>query len=620
MVAALAVFLLHAATSWGYIGVYWGDGGRWLYEVDRFANGARLYQDVFWGFPPLGMWLVGGAARLIGSDLTQIWVTTASIAALVAVVYGLVVSQLLPRRLAVPVAFAGMALGATYASHGSLPLVSGTYCPAVPVAVLFAFTQLAVFLREWRRPTLLGAAAVGALGGLGVLTKHDVWFVCGLLTVATAFASDARAKRAVVSLLAFAAVLASGLTILAIQHGVAALPHIFTGFGLVQEFGGLFLPNLAQFVIELGALGIALAAAAAIAWVSGALPRRGAIPILVGAGFLTLTAAAVWLTKAEAVSRAVLANGQSPYPTLFEGSLLPVAQELGGRLRRAVAALRFELLRHVFPLMLSLLVLAFTVRRRRLVPDQKVWRLLVVLLLAIVALRARRMLSFSEWSALMLEVPVYGFAFITLWKLPQRVVARAVTLGCLLLLLPALLAHRRFGYGLGSRRGVFPLVQTARGGVRLSANLAATYRDVRDLALLADSSGRRPLLSFGYSAGHNYLVGRPGVGALTHGFRISRYPTADSAFRVAQAQHDRLILIDSRAYNAPNPVPAFSPWRWQPRMERNLYLREDRPLFDRLLVGCRQMALPDRRTAILVYDCAAAPVSVAKSLTRGTSS
>ena len=59
---------------------------------------------------------------------------------------------------------------------------------------------------------------------------------------------------------------------------------------------------------------------------------------------------------------------------------------------------------------------------------------------------------------------------------------------------------------------------TARGQIRLSPNLAAPIRDVRDLALIADPSGTRPLMSFGYSAGHDNLMARPGIGSLTPAF------------------------------------------------------------------------------------------------------
>ena len=112
------------------------------------------------------------------------------------------------------------------------------------------------------------------------------------------------------------------------------------------------------------------------------------------------------------------------------------------------------------------------------------------------------------------------------------------------------------------------------------------------------------MLSFGYSAGHNYLTGRPGVGSLTHGFRMSLYPSPDSAYRVAKAVHDQLILVDNPAYVDANPAPELRPWRWQPRMVKNPYLRDDRPLFEALTQGCRKVTAPDRKSGLTVYDCA----------------
>lgn len=86
---------------------------------------------------------------------------------------------------------------------------------------------------------------------------------------------------------------------------------------------------------------------------------------------------------------------------------------------------------------------------------------------------------------------------------------------------------------------------------------------------------------------------------------MSLYPTPDSAYRVAQTMHDRLILVDNPAYTDANPAPAFTPWRWQPRMLKNPYLRDDRPLFEMLLAGCRKVTAPNRQSGLSVYDCAA---------------
>lgn len=609
LAAVLAVLSVHIVTSWGYLGLYWGDSGRWLYEVDRVAHGASIYRDVYWAFPPLGMWLVGGAARVVGSDLTQIWSITAAIAVLLGVAYALFVARLLPLQLAVPAGVTGMALGAIYASNSSPPLVSGMYSPAVPVALLIAFAQLALFLREWERPSLAGAAAIGAIGGAGILTKHDVWLFCTLLTLATAFVAPtggrARAQRAGAAMVAFVVVVAAGLAVLVAQYGASELRPIFEGHGQFSELAGVNYPNMANVVMELAALGLAAVAIGAIAWMSGAWRSRGAL-LLVGAGAVVAVAAlGIWLLQSELFARRALANGPSRLAPPFERMLSPVSGVTSERVQRAFMAFRLELMRRLIPFGVPLIALGFTVaRRQRLNPLR--WRLLVILLLAVLSLRARRLISYDEWSALMLEVPIYSFAVMTLWPLDSRVQVRAVALGCAVLLAGALGAHYRFGFGVGTRRGANPFVQTERGSARLGPGLAADYRYVHDLALLADPSGTRPMLSFGYSAGHNYLTGRPGVASLTHGFRMSLYPTPDSAYRVAKALHDRLILVDNPSYVDANPAPELRPWRWQPRMVLNPYLRDDRPLFEALMQGCRKVTAPDRKSGLTVYDCAPA--------------
>lgn len=611
VIAVLAVLALHIVTSWGYVGLFWGDTGRWMYEVDRYAHGARLYRDVFWGFPPLGMWIVGGAARAIGSDLTQIWIITAAIAILVAVAYALFVAQILPVHLAAVTGATGMALGVIYASNFSAPLVSGMYSPSVPIAVLFAFAQLAAFVREWRRPTFAGGALVGALGGAGILSKHDVWITCVLIAGITAFFAPTdrveRWRRAAVVALGFAAVLATGLALLVAFNGPGELASIFSGYGLLQETKGLNLPNLSYVAIELAALGIATAVFGTVSWVTGAWRTHKDLLLIAGGVALAFLALGWWLYEAEVVGRHVLAFGKTQMAPPFERMLMPFSSEPAMRIQRAFAVFRLELVRHLIPFGVPAALLVVGFIRRKHLQDVSHFRLLMFLLLITISLRARRMISYTEWSVLMLDVPICALGLITIMQLRDpRAALRAVSLGCALLLAGALRAHYSMGWGIGTRRGAFPFMQTARGPARLGPGTSADYRYVRDLALIADPSGTRPLLSFGYSAGYNYLIGRPGVGSLTHGFRMSLYPTPDSAYRVARALHDRLILVDNPAYIEANPAPELRPWRWQPRMVKNPYLRVDRPLFEALMQGCRKVTAPNRKSGLTVYDCAPA--------------
>ncbi len=223
---------------------------------------------------------------------------------------------------------------------------------------------------------------------------------------------------------------------------------------------------------------------------------------------------------------------------------------------------------------------------RRRVADQKQWALVAILLVAGLALRARRMVSFTEWSTLMVELPVYVAAATLLWPSLRRAGALFFPLGCAVVVLFAARMHWRFGYGVGSRRGVQAAVETPRGTARLAPGLARDLAFIRHLADAADPSRTRPILAFGYSGGLAYFAGRPSVDPLTQGFRLSLLPTPDSAYRIAAAQKSRLFLVDNTSYVDGIPSAHFAPWRWMPEMLPNPYQRVDRALFEKLREGC----------------------------------
>jgi len=290
---------------------------------------------------------------------------------ILAVAYAFVVAQILPLHLAAVAGATGMALGAIYSSDFSAPLVSGMYSPAVPVAVMFAFAQLALFIREWERPTLSGAALVGAIGGAGILTKHDVWITCTLITVLTALYAPTgamdRRRRATAAGLAFFAVVGSGLAILAANNGVSALPSIFSGYGQLEEFRGVNFPNLAQVCIELAALGIAAIAFGTISWATGAWRSRKALLFIVSGGAIAFLALGWWLVEAEIVAGHAMTFGRGQMAPPFERMLSPFSSERALRLQRAFSGFRLELVRHLIPLTVpaALLVVGF-IRRKQL--------------------------------------------------------------------------------------------------------------------------------------------------------------------------------------------------------------------------------------------------------------
>ena len=609
MLAALAVVLVHAAGVWGYPSLWWGDNGRWLHELDRVAHGAVFYRDIYWAFPPLAMWLLGGITRVVGSDLVQVWTLTTLVASAIALAYGAVVARLVYGRLAVLVAVTGMMLGAAYAQQASAPLPLGMYTPAVPVAGLCLMLQLVAFLRDWERPGVTGAMAVGVLGGLGFLAKHDVWFACAWLTLAagvfTAPGREQRTTRVLAAGGSFAVVAGLGIAILAAQHGVGALRDIFTGFGHVAEFSGVNLPDASQITVELAAFGVALAIVCTLAFASGASRSRAVVVGLLAGTVVCVAAMGVWLWQAERIGRAMMEHGAPKLPSLFELALQPVEGSAAVRLRKAFGVLRLQMLRHLIPLFVPLAMLGLLVALRSRVSDRRTWSLVAILLVAGLALRARRMVSFTEWSVLMVELPVYVAAATLLWPSLRRAGAWFFPLGCAVLMLLAARMHWRFGYGAGSRRGVQPAVETARGRAHLVSGLARDLAFIRHLADAADPSGTRPLLAFGYSGGLSYFAGRPSVDPLTQGFRLSPLPTPDSAYRIAAAVKSRLLLVDNSSYVDGIAAARFAPWRWMPEMVPNPYQRVDRALFDKLREGCAEVTRPGERSAIFtMYDCA----------------
>lgn len=73
-IGLLALCGLFIALRWLKLPSLWDDPARWLFEVYRASRGEIVYRDFMWQFPPLSLWLIGGAFRLFGSTfvVTQI--------------------------------------------------------------------------------------------------------------------------------------------------------------------------------------------------------------------------------------------------------------------------------------------------------------------------------------------------------------------------------------------------------------------------------------------------------------------------------------------------------------------------------------------------------------------
>src|SRR6266850_4247222 len=99
---ALAFGVTHVLLSWGYIGRFWLDTGRWLHEVDRFARGEVPYRDFVWPFPPMAMWILGGVGSLFGAAVGPIWTATSIVFLLLVLLYCLYVVELVEPSLRLP--------------------------------------------------------------------------------------------------------------------------------------------------------------------------------------------------------------------------------------------------------------------------------------------------------------------------------------------------------------------------------------------------------------------------------------------------------------------------------------------------------------------------------------
>jgi hypothetical protein len=127
------------------------------------------------------------------------------------------------------------------------------------------------------------------------------------------------------------------------------------------------------------------------------------------------------------------------------------------------------------------------------------------------------------------------------------------------------------------------------------------YRRLKSAVDELDPTGRRPLFSFGYSGGFNYMLGRRAASPLTHGFRLSPIKDPNAAVQLLRAASPPVIAVDNPYFTDRVPVPGVQVLRWQPLTRLNHYVRFDRPYFEAAVLGCRVQANPLREFTI--YDC-----------------
>lgn len=581
---ALAILAVHSAAVWGYTGPFWGDHGRWLHEVERFAQGEVPYRDFQWHFPPMALWVVGGAARLFGTDLQPVLLITSSVAALL-VAATVHYFRELPSRNNTLVLAAATLLAVSYVQNVGAPLPGGTYVPAAPLGLLCLTMATVFFLREWNTgESGRGAWWLGVFAGLAVLSKQDFWLPSAFLVSLSVL----RFRRAV-PLLTAAAVVAVGTTIVIYHAGFSILPGIVGGFNHVRITGGRGLPSWERLTVDL------LTAALVIGFLSTTLSiarRQWYVRPLVASAVVAMIAIAIHVTMSMSLTAANL----GPFPTKTAGAIAYHIREGNPLFRPALGWLRERVVLDPIPFLLPpLLLIAVAVRWSVL--DRKRRATVALLLGLAVTLRARRAFEGTEWFEFLLTMPIILVAVELLSGLGEIQVRRFRTITGGVLLALAVLAYHHFGRGPGTRRH-FPAFVTARGTVHWSPNTRFDYGSVRAVIDSVDPTGDRPVLGYGITGGWNYFLQRRNPFPFTQDFLFSAF-NADS---VLSTRPSGLMLIDNSLSDQASFPSLEIRWnRWEQAMMRSPFLTFDRPQFDRLRTGCQAIVV--EQSVFRVYAC-----------------
>lgn len=574
-VVVLGLASLHAILVWGHVLQFWGDTGRWMHEVDRFAQGERLYLDFTWPFPPLAMWIVGSLARWTGTGVHALWGITAGIYLVMAGFFLTYLRLVVPRDLAMAVGIASVLGAMAFAQPGGAPLPLGSYTPAALVGGTFLLAAAACLVAVVQgHPSRLLAAGLGMAASLAVLTKQDFWVPAFLAVVAGVWLGTARQRPILLAAAILPALL--GYLVVLDQLGLRDTMAMLGGFGHVSERGGRGLPSVRLLFAEVGALSAALALGFGMLRPAG----RRTWAVLLGVGAIV-------------VSGYLVQEGRT--------GLLLVLEDMG---RRSLS------------LFLPLVVFAWLWRSAaRGEPGPR--RLAMVLLLVAIGARSRRGFEGLEWFHVLLELPAYALAVRAMIGTERIAWQRAWTW---ILVVGGLGAYWLLGRGplTARERAGHETVVTTRGAVFMGRNAAGDYRFAAKLVDSLDPGRRRSVFAFGFSGGWNYWLSRANPTPAPQGFWYTREP-AEAVLAAAVAAQP--IVIDSRIF-AQGSVRDFRAGvlRWNAPLVPSVYMQFDRPYFERLVSGCPEVGRhPAGANPFLrIHDCAlrmAAPGEAASPAT-----
>ncbi len=614
LAALLAAGAIHIGLTWGYQSLFWGDAGRWLHEVDRFASGQVLYRDFVWPFPPLALWVIGAVAWVLGSTVEVIWSTTSVIFLVLLVLFHRYAARLVDRPLLPWLLFAAFLLAVSLAQYRSAPLPLGMYSPAAPIgfALLLGALLLALDLVSGSASTSAGARplALGVLAGAAVATKQDFWLPAAFI-VGAVVVTALRGRRPIAATLAcsgFLLVVAAVLAVIGATAGLAAIPGVIGGFGHVSQFGWNALPTVERLLAHTVSAGAAVGMLLAAFWVVDTQHRRRPLGRwILAVGGLVIVAATVYVgVTSSIVERA--REAASPIATATEELALLNQHVAAPR----VAVERFNQSLRVLPLSILIpsaaLVGLLVTRRRFIRSGASAQRNVLLFLLAVAVLaRARRGFLHTEWFHVLLELPVYvsliGSVVHDRWPSWRK----AVVVWLVLLASLGIYLHWSLGRGALTKSGTHEAFDTSRGVVRWPRAHVGDYQWLEGLLHAHDPTGSRPLVAFGYNGGYQYFLLRPSPLVSAHGFHLSLEPVDAALKRLLRSQH-RLFLLDVRGVWGSVPEPGFHLFRWEKPWVPSHYERVDRLAFDQLRQGCTVVGTRGRRSPppplFTLLDCA----------------
>jgi hypothetical protein len=590
------LYTIYVWLTWGFIGVWWGDYGLWLHEVDRVASGQVPYKDFAWGYPPLSVYVYGIAARLIGKDISVLLTVSAVICLGIFVCYVAFIRALLDPSLVALVVVGTLLTSVAYSSIESETLAAGMYTPAAPLGGLLLLLAAFAYLRIYKRPHLSTVLSVGLLLALAILTKQDFWIPSVCVLGFSAFRVYQGRNGILLSgmlIFVFVGVIALG-SVLAAR--AAGWENLLAGLGnynvAPEKFGHSFVSweRIVGQVILLGCLSLCVVTCVKLAnaklTFSLTKTSYGLITGIVFfvAVYVVFTMGHVW----PAVhSNASELNG--PTGNFFAGVTATWPSLIG----RSLSLLGHRLRLNGWPIFFAPIAFLWLITRWRSIADHNLRHLLLFLLCMSIAGRSRRLFEHIDWYNFLFEVPALLLAIkLALPAQAKSAYAANRNLAVIVLLagifsfvdwtLTPVLNLPVFNR---SSWGKPKAVETAHGWVRLPQQDVRAFKEMVGLIDSIDPSGVAPIFSIGNQGPWAYYTGRRNPTPLTYGFRLWNQDP-NLVLQKLLSEEPKPIVIREGAYQRrqfvdPQPKLVFN--RWELIYQEYYHTRLDMPFYERLL-------------------------------------